>query len=316
LSNKSYKGQAIRVHDAIAKLNEEIAEIATNGKGDFERLGILSSNGADLSRQKNELVTELLRTASAALTISNAFIVVMKPAASSPVMLQGPIPSQTTTRVISTEPIKSLGKRDTEEELLNLNIKLETDLEAAQSEIYRLTSSYSALQSRLEAPAGKIDRDFSELARKHVQGQRLTPEELLRFFGLMAADRVVVLESAWKSSRQSENFAYPERLTEHLSKLVFDYLDQVRDGTPMGQAGRDIFAGAFAARESQTVSQDHSLRAQREFIYNGETRYFEYRLRTGNGWGAVEGMRLYFDVIDGKVVIAYVGPHLDQPSTN
>lgn len=145
-----------------------------------------------------------------------------------------------------------------------------------------------------------MDRDFSELARRLVQGQRLTPEELLRYFGFMAPDRVVVLESAWRSSRQSENFAYPERLTEHLTKLVFDYLDQVRGGTPMGQAGRDIFAGAFAAKESQTVSQDHALRAQREFNYDGEIRYFEYRLRTGNGWGAVEGLRLYFDVIDGK----------------
>jgi hypothetical protein len=240
----------------------------------------------------------------------------MKPAASSPVLVSTPTPSLTSTKVISSEPKKSFAKSETEEELINLNLKLETDLEAAQSEIYKLSSSYSALQLRLEAPAGKVDRDFSELTRKYVQGQRLTPEELLRFYGLMAPDRVVVLESAWKSSRQSENFAYPERLTEHLSKLVFDYLDQVRDGTPMGQAGRDIFAGAFAAKESQTVSRDHSMRAQREFNYDGETRYFEYRLRTGNGWGAVEGMRLYFDVIDSKVVIAYVGPHLDQPSTN
>lgn len=315
-SNKSHWGQASSVHDAIVKLNAEIAEIASNGKIDFERLSVMSSKGADLSSQKDKLVTELLNTASTALTISNAFVGVLETTASSPAFIPTQTPSLSITGIISTESIKSTPRNDIEEELLNLNTKLEADLAAAQSEIFRLSSSNSTLQSRLESPAGKVDRDFADLTRKHVQGHSLTPEELLRFFGLMAADRVVVLDSAWKSSRESDKFAYPERLTEHLSKLIFEYLDQVRAGTPMGQAGRDVFAGAFAARESQSVSQDHSLRAQREFIYNGETRYFEYRLRTGNGWGAVEGLRLYFDVIDGKVVIAYLGPHLDQPSTN
>lgn len=313
---KGYREQASEIQDAIDKLNEEIAEAATNGKGDFELLGLLSSQGADLSRKKNALVTELLSTAETVSTLSNAFMGMMMPPAHSQALLPAPGQLLSENGTISNEATESDATNNIEEELLGLNMKLEADLKAAQAEIYRLSSAYSALQSRLEVPAGTVDQDFSELARKHVQGNRLTPEELLRFFGKMAPDRVLVLESAWRSSRQSENFAKPERLTEHLSKLIYEYLDQVREGTPMGQAGREIFAGAFAARESQTVSQDHSLRAQREFNYAGETRYFEYRLRTGNGWGAVEGLRIYFDVIDSKVVIAYVGPHLDQPSTN
>ena len=39
-------------------------------------------------------------------------------------------------------------------------------------------------------------------------------------------------------------------------------------------------------------------------------------MRVGNGWGPVESMRVYFDVLDNRVVVAYVGPHLEQAGTN
>lgn len=84
----------------------------------------------------------------------------------------------------------------------------------------------------------------------------------------------------------------------------------------MGALGIQLFAGGFAAKESLTVQRDVRMRAQREFSYRGESRFFAYRLRIANGWGPVEGMRLYFDVLDDRLVIAYVGEHLEQASTN
>jgi len=38
-------------------------------------------------------------------------------------------------------------------------------------------------------------------------------------------------------------------------------------------------------------------------------------LRVSNQTG-LEGMRVYFDIIDGQVVIAYVGPHLPVSTSN
>jgi hypothetical protein len=317
LENQSYYEQAIDLSGGLAEVNSEISKIATDGKGNYELLGNLSKKGAELSLRRDQLISDVLSMASAVMNVAKTFIEVIKPADAPP--LANAHASTDVQHVASdsaNDAVVVSENSDLEAELLGINTQLESDLKAAQVENYRLTSANNALQARLESPTGTVDRDFQDLTRRKTQGLRLNPEELLRFYNHLASDRMVVLDSAWKSSRQSVNFAYPERLDEQLRKLVFDFLDQVREGTSMGLAGRELFAGVFAAKESQTVSQDHSMRAQREFSYHGETRFFEYRLRTGNGWGTVEGMRLYFDVIDGKVVIAYVGPHLDQPSTN
>lgn len=317
LENQSYYEQAIDLSGCLAEVNSEISKIATDGKGNYELLGNLSKKGAELSLRRDQLISDVLSMASAVMNVTKTFIEVIKPADAPP--LANAHASTDVQHVASdsaNDAVVVSENSDLEAELLAINTQLESDLKAAQVENYRLTSANNALQARLESPTGTVDRDFQDLTRRKTQGLRLNPEELLRFYNHLASDRMVVLDSAWKSSRQSVNFAYPERLDEQLRKLVFDFLDQVREGTSMGLAGRELFAGVFAAKESQTVSQDHSMRAQREFSYHGETRFFEYRLRTGNGWGTVEGMRLYFDVIDGKVVIAYVGPHLDQPSTN
>ncbi|WP_137162218.1 hypothetical protein [Pseudomonas asiatica] len=317
LADQTFSDNATIVTKALVDVNKEISEAVTGGNGDFELLGSLSKKGADLSLKRNELISRGLSRAKTVLEAAQIFInaVEATKAAQSKIspsatdLLGADSPQET------PPPIQH-SKNDIESELLEINTHLETELKAAQVEIFRLNSANKALQIRGETSNGTLDQSFLDLARRHVQGQRLKPEELLRFYSLMAPDRLLVLDSAWKSSRQSENFANPERLSEHLCKLVFDYLDQVRAGTPMGTVGRELFAGAFAAKESQSVSQDASMRAQREFNYKGEIRFFEYRLRTGNGWGAVEGMRIYFDIIEDRMVIAYVGPHLDQPSTN
>lgn len=54
-----------------------------------------------------------------------------------------------------------------------------------------------------------------------------------------------------------------------LGKLLFEYLDEVRKGVPMGKVGREMFSNGFAARESQTVQVTTQMRAQREFVYQG-----------------------------------------------
>ncbi|WP_095158306.1 hypothetical protein [Pseudomonas sp. Irchel 3E13] len=315
LTNQAYLEQAVELNNAIHDVKSEIS--AVTATGNFALLSDLSKKGSDLSGRRSQLAADALRTATKVMSLVKFFIDVASRAGEPDAV---PIEAQAggcaSVQPASSELSPLRATDEFEGELLEINAQLETELKAAQAENYRLSSALDVLQVRLDQPAGTVDQDFQDLTRRQIFGQRLSPVELLRFYSYLAPDRLVVLESAWKSSRGAENFAYPERLAEQLCKLIYDYLDQVRNGSPMGLTGRELFAGAFSAKESQTVAQDHSMRAQREFNYNGELRFFEYRLRTGNGWGAVEGMRLYFDVIDDKVVIAYVGPHLDQASTN
>ncbi len=72
----------------------------------------------------------------------------------------------------------------------------------------------------------------------------------------------------------------------------------------------------YSPKESEPPPQRRArLRSMREFIYQGNTRLFERHLRVINQTGA-EGMRVYFDIIDGQVVIPYVGPHLPVSTSN
>lgn len=316
-SDHSFFDESSVLASKLDEVNKEVSEAVKGGKGDFELLANLSTKGVELSRQKGQMISNALIVARAVVEIAQIFVKALE----SSVAIQPGQNNVPEGRAIGCEVLDlSISppniENNMEAELLDINTRLETELKAAQAEVFRLGSANSALQARLESPSGTMDQAFRDLVLRNLLGQRLSPEDLLRFYSLLAPDRLCVLDSAWKSCRQSENFSNPERLNDHLCKLVFEYLNQVRSGTPMGQVGRELFAGAFAAKESQSVSQDQSMRSQREFIYNGEVRFFEYRLRTGNGWGVVEGMRIYFDIIDGKVVVAYVGPHLDQPSTN
>lgn len=158
--------------------------------------------------------------------------------------------------------------------------------------------------------------DATLLRRVANARDTLRPDEILAYFSQLAGSRLVVLDSTWHSaSAYPGQFAGIERLFDLLDKLLFPYLDAINAGTPDTQA-RSIFGSkAYSAKESETTLSDACLRAMREFIYQGEKRLFERHLRISNQTG-LEGMRLYFDIIDGQVVISYVGPHLPVSTSN
>jgi hypothetical protein len=88
----------------------------------------------------------------------------------------------------------------------------------------------------------------------------------------------------------------------------------LKGGNPDAVA-RELLAGTYSAKESHTVANSPRFRSQREFQFEGETRYFERHLKIGNGTG-LDGMRIYFDIIGEKIVIAYAGPHLECSTTS
>lgn len=193
--------------------------------------------------------------------------------------------------------------------------QLREELKEARGEQHRLqrmAEAVGTLTPRVAAPVV----DASLLRRAANARDTLRPDEILVYFSQLAGSRLVVLDSAWRSaSAYPGQFAGIERLFDLLDKLLFPYLDAINAGTPDTQA-RSIFGSkAYSAKESETTLSDARLRAMREFIYQGEKRLFERHLRISNQTG-LEGMRLYFDIIDGQVVISYVGPHLPVSTSN
>lgn len=311
----------------IEALHEQLATLLRE-KGDFKEIGSLSQKGDELSKKLPTMIDDALdRMERFAVSIDRFSAVVARakdpgalveetPAAVPPPVEQLEAPPVVIAPAQAPAPAADESKNDLELDLLNANDALERELKESRADVFRLNQLVEALQKRPDQPLGCADEDLAALSCRIARGRRLSPEEILRFYSYTAKDRVEILDSAWKSARGAEHFAQPDKLIEMLGKLLFEYLDEVRKGVPMGKVGREMFSNGFAARESQTVQVTTQMRAQREFVYQGAPRFFEYRLRVGNGWGPVESMRVYFDVLDNRVVVAYVGPHLEQAGTN
>ncbi|NMY11241.1 hypothetical protein HBO38_22810 [Pseudomonas veronii] len=153
-----------------------------------------------------------------------------------------------------------------------------------------------------------------DMMRRVAMRDSITPTDVLMFIESVSEGRVVVLDSAWKSAKEASAFQQSVRMLDVITSMVFPYYDSLMAGNPDATA-RAILGNAYSANESETVSSYRRLRAQREFEYQGEIHFFERHLKVGNGAG-LEGMRIHFDIIDGKVVIAYTGPHLECSSSN
>lgn len=190
--------------------------------------------------------------------------------------------------------------------------ELAEQLREANIELHTLRSAASA-QQRVFAPQ---PADIAALAIKVAMRNNLSPVDVLSFFAATAPERVVVLEGVFDSAAAyKNNFPGTARMLDLMGKLVFSYLDAINSGTPDTQA-REVFGTkAYSAKESNSTLTDQRMRSLREFCYEGKKRVFERHLKIGNGTG-LDGMRIYFDIIDKRVVIAYVGPHMDVPSSN
>jgi hypothetical protein len=141
------------------------------------------------------------------------------------------------------------------------------------------------------------------------------PIETLLYFEQLAPDRVVILPSAKRSALEADNLQLGFQLAKLVDRLVFAYLDALNSGVPDAEA-RKIFGKSYKAKESDGVRQNRRLRSLREFSYNGETHLFERHIGIGRNYGTQHSIRLYFEVIEGKLVIAYCGEHLDSVQTN
>lgn len=214
-------------------------------------------------------------------------------------------------------PVKqeSLELAELQEELetaLTQNDQLERELGEVRTEIFNLRAyrdSLPATDTSAVIPLADMD-----LLRRVAFREGLTPVDVLAFIQFVAGDRLVVLESAWRSAREASAFQYAGRMLDALKTMVFPYFESLKSGNPDAVA-KDLLAGAYSAKESQSVGNSTKLRSLREFVYEGQVHYFERHLRIGNG-GGMEGMRLHFDIFNGeKIVIAYAGPHLECPST-
>ncbi|WP_404838205.1 hypothetical protein [Aeromonas media] len=143
----------------------------------------------------------------------------------------------------------------------------------------------------------------------------ITPETCLKIISQLYPSRVIVLDDAIVSSRDSINFKNPTKLLEYLSRLVTEYLDIVIDSGD--NQARHVFGAAYSANESETVEHTPKLSSQRTFKYKGDPIAMFRHLKFGTSRNPDETLRVHFHIDSEQkiIVIGYCGPHLDVVST-
>ncbi|WP_455233121.1 hypothetical protein [Geopseudomonas aromaticivorans] len=201
-------------------------------------------------------------------------------------------------------------------QLIEANEAITAERDRIRQENHRLRHKADALaEAASQAGSQTACLDVDLLRKITLTPDKCTPREVLEYLQLLAGDRLSVLPSAWESADDAERFEYSRRLLSLLDTLVFSYAPSLIAGTPDSQA-RATLGDAYSACESDATMADQTCRAKREFTYKGEKRVFVRHLKVGNCPGANRGMRIYFDIIDGVVVLAYCGQHLDTSTTS
>lgn len=203
------------------------------------------------------------------------------------------------------------------------NVTLEEKRATLEEEVKQLRKDNHELRQRLEfEPQKQITLGLSQDLNHEIlmalvtQERKVTPEEILHFYQALAPDRLVVLPSAYDSAARAEDFSQPYRLSLAIWRLIYDYLDDISSGIPDAEARKIFGTSGYSAKESEGVTQNARLRAMREFKYQGKEVLFLQHLSLGRNYGTSKSIRVYFKIIEGKVVIAHCGMHMECMQTN
>lgn len=195
------------------------------------------------------------------------------------------------------------------------NEHIASELKEKKEEIHKLRFCPQTPQAGGNNLPGPKEFDAS-LLNRIVMRSGVSATDVLEYYAMVAPERVVILQSAFDSAvNHTATATSIDRMFDLLHKAIFPYLDASNGGSPDSEARKVFAAKSYSAKESDTTSNNVRMGAQRDFTYQGETIRIERHLRISNGTGK-DGMRIYFDIIGGKVVIAYAGPHLGVASTS
>lgn len=135
-------------------------------------------------------------------------------------------------------------------------------------------------------------------------------ETSLRIIGSAFSDRVIVLDSAYESARDSYSFLHRKKAFDLLWSLCTTYWIALCEGESDATA-RQCFGASYAAKEADTLSK--AGRRRRTFAFEGGDIEMERHLKIGVADNRAETLRVHFEWLGEKqrIVIGHCGGHLD-----
>lgn len=186
------------------------------------------------------------------------------------------------------------------------NKKLRNKIKELENKNHALaTQKFSDLYQSEEGKWQQWADDVLRLLGK----QGTHPEQILSAAAACFVDELDMLPSALETAAQYRRAEYSAKeLLLTIYKLCRVYLPLYLQGGD--NLARHTFGQNYSAKESDLVLNNERMRKQREFVYRGQKTLFIQHLRI-NAY-----LRLYFKVNQNKIIIAYVGEHLDCGQTN
>lgn len=190
---------------------------------------------------------------------------------------------------------------------------LEGKLGESETTVESLKASLAAKTGQTASvPAASLPAEARDALHK-AMGKDAGLFDALKTLTLLFPDRIVVLDSAWKSARDADEFKHPRKAYDLLHTLCSDYWEAMSNGKSDSEA-RSCLGQAFSAKESETVEKNKKARSLRTFSYRGQPTEMMMHLRIGVKDSVAETFRAHFewDGTNRKVVIGHCGKHLDH----
>ncbi|KPF57183.1 hypothetical protein [Rhizobium sp. AAP116] len=187
-------------------------------------------------------------------------------------------------------------------------------LDYAEAQTDALKHALSGVQSRTSDPSDQISETVAPLREvlRTALNQTPTLEQAVRLIGGLYSDRIIVLDCAYASARDSDRsgFVHGYRALQLLRTLAEEYWEALTSGSG-DQKARAAFGNAFAAKEAETLSKGG--RDARTFRYMGRDMLMEKHLKIGIKDSFAETLRVHFEWLpeEQKIVIGHCGKHLN-----
>lgn len=296
-----------RVFSDLILLRDFPVELDSHHKKECFVLGRVSHN-TNVPRQKNRIRPEGVRTLATRQSLERRIAdLALKPDEALRSEL-GMVYEELTTLTSQLE------KSQQDKESLEFSL-LENEDRISDLEKQLKTAAYNQSQQNVSLVDLDDDKDFSsDLVRVVTDPRWPTPEACLELLSKLYPRRLLVLPSAYESSRKVSAFSQSRRLLHMLNRLVTEYLPKFMSGGDT-EARSTFTNNEFASRESDTVVNSKQFLAYRVFSVDGVEVQMLKHLKVGVADDPTSTVRVHFEIDQDRrrVIIGHCGTHLPLP---
>ncbi|AZL83366.1 hypothetical protein EIJ81_00435 (plasmid) [Aliivibrio salmonicida] len=194
--------------------------------------------------------------------------------------------------------------------------KLENELEISKQDLLSAKNEYAENVTKCKAETEmKVECIIRDNYTNHPLTLLANSSSDMKWLSLLSIldmikanfSNVIILDAAYESSKSASSFRLKDVLKD-LVVLCTSYIPSIKNRGD--QVVNELFTtDRFKANESESTMNNAKLRKMREVEYDGNVFYMEKHL--GFGSDKSTSIRIYFEVVNDKIIIGYAGPHLE-----